>query len=226
MKIQLKAIFLSAALAAMLLPVAAQDSTTTTPTPDPPSAQKPPTTTGKEGTAELQKNDQERIANGIKSGELTSKEAARLEHKQARMNKEIQAMRAANGGQLTAADKAKIQRQQGTLSKEIYNNKHDAQVQGGSTAGGKGEGNNPISQTKENQQDRIAQGVANGQLTSAEASKLENQQTHINNETSKLRAEQGGKLTDAQKQKIEHQQKAVSRHITRQKHDAQHTSRR
>jgi hypothetical protein len=222
MTIHLKAIFLSAALAAMILPVAAQDpATTPTQTPDPPSAQKP---SGDQPSApQMQRHDQQRIGNGVESGQLTSQEAARLERRQARMNKEIQTMRDANGGQLSAADKAKIERQQGRLSKSIYNQKHDAQVQGGNSGGGKADANNPIAAHKESQQDRIAQGVSSGQLTSAEGAKLENQENHINNETQRLRAEQGGKLTDAQKQKIEHQQKAVSKHINRQKHDAQHT---
>lgn len=233
MTMHLKAIFLSAALAVMILPLAAQDSPTTTPgstvsptqTPDPPSAQKPPVgaETSKQEAKERQKNEQERIAQGVKSGELTSKEASQLEQKQVRMNKEIKAMKDANGGKLSAADAAKVQRQQQRLSRDINQQKHDAQVQGGNSGGGQQQANNPIAQRKENQQDRIANGVKSGELTPGEASHLENQENHINNETSKMRAENGGKLTDAEKQKVEHQQNRVSKEIRHQKHDAQRT---
>jgi hypothetical protein len=69
---------------------------------------------------------QERIVQGVKSGELTPRETARLERKEARIQREINRDRAANGGHLTPAEKAKINRQQNRVSREIYREKHDA----------------------------------------------------------------------------------------------------
>jgi len=69
---------------------------------------------------------QERIAQGVKSGELTPRETARLERKEARIQREIKRDRAANGGHLTPAEKAKINRQQNRVSREIYREKYDA----------------------------------------------------------------------------------------------------
>ena len=71
-------------------------------------------------------NQQQRIAQGVASGQLTAGEAARLEGRQAALNREERAMRAANGGRLTAADRALINRQQNRLSGNIYRLKHNA----------------------------------------------------------------------------------------------------
>src|SRR5689334_3253533 len=50
-----------------------------------------------------------------------------------------------------------------------------------------------IAQRKENQQDRIANGVQSGQLTAGETSKLETKEAAINGETRADRAANGGK---------------------------------
>jgi hypothetical protein len=74
-------------------------------------------------------NQQDRIAQGVKSGQLTAKETARLETKESRLNQEVRDMRAVNGGKLTGKEKAAVNQQQNTLSRDIYNQKHDAQTQ-------------------------------------------------------------------------------------------------
>jgi hypothetical protein len=78
--------------------------------------------------AEIQQrkgNQQERIANGVNSGQLTPRETANLESKEAGLNKEERNMRAQDNGHLTAGDKAKLNRQQNHLSKDIYDQKHN-----------------------------------------------------------------------------------------------------
>jgi hypothetical protein len=74
-------------------------------------------------------NQQKRIGNGVENGSLTPKEAARLEHKEAGLNKEIRHDRKVNGGNLTNKEKAQVNRQQNRLSKDIYKQKHDGQHQ-------------------------------------------------------------------------------------------------
>jgi hypothetical protein len=76
-----------------------------------------------------ERRQQERIADGVRSGELTPGETARLERKEARIDREIKRDRAANGGTLTPAERRKINRQQNRLSRQIYREKHDAQHQ-------------------------------------------------------------------------------------------------
>ena len=70
-------------------------------------------------------NQQDRIAQGIKSGSLTAGEAARLETKEARLNHEIRDDREDHNGHLTKAERAQINRQQNKLSRQIYRAKHN-----------------------------------------------------------------------------------------------------
>ena len=70
-------------------------------------------------------NQQDRIAQGVKSGSLTPQETANLEHKEANLNHEIRSERKANGGNLTNKEKAQVNRQQNRLSKNIYKDKHN-----------------------------------------------------------------------------------------------------
>lgn len=77
-----------------------------------------------------------------------------------------------------------------------------------------------IGERKENQQDRIANGVASGQLTAGETAKLEKQQQGIHRQVSADRKANGGKLHASQRQQINRQQNAASRNIDRKKHNA------
>jgi hypothetical protein len=61
-----------------------------------------------------------------------------------------------------------------------------------------------VPQRKENQQDRIAQGVKSGQLTSGETTNLESKEAAINGEIRADRAANGGKLTQGEKRQINH----------------------
>ncbi len=74
-------------------------------------------------------NQQDRIAQGVKSGQLTARETSRIEGKETRLNQEVRDMRALDGGKLTAKDRAAVNQQQNRLSRGIYNQKHDAQTQ-------------------------------------------------------------------------------------------------
>jgi hypothetical protein len=156
-------------------------------------------------------NQQDRIAQGVQSGQLTAGETKNLETKEAGLNKEERTMRSEDDGHLTAADRTKLNNQQNHLSNQIYDDKHNAAVQNN----GAGE----IGQRKENQQDRIAQGIKSGQLTAGETAKLEKQQQGINRETAGMREANGGKLTAADKKAVNQQQNQASRNIYAKKHN-------
>ena len=82
------------------------------------------------GTAGQRKaNQQARIAQGVKSGELTAHESSNLEAREASVNKEERKMRVADGGKLTAADRAALNNRQNKISNSIYKDKHNAAVQ-------------------------------------------------------------------------------------------------
>ena len=165
--------------------------------------------------ADRKDNQQDRIANGVQSGQLTAGETKNLETKEAGLNKEDRTMRSEDYGHLTAADRAKLNNQQNHLSNQIYQDKHNA-----STAHF---GNNEVGQRRENQQDRIAQGIKNGQLTAGETARAENQQQGINREDAGMRQANGGKLSKGDKRALNQQQNKASRNIYNKKHNAAHT---
>ena len=193
----------AAAVIAMCVPsaFAQQSDTSSTATP----ADKPAT------IAQRKDNQQDRIAQGIDSGQLTAGETKNLETKEAGVNQEERTMRSDDDGHLTAADRSTLNNQQNHLSNQIYDDKHNA-----NTAH---YGNGEIGQRRENQQDRIAQGVKNGQLTAGETSRLENREQGINREVGADKQANGGKLTGADKRAINQSQNRTSRAIYRDKHN-------
>lgn len=73
-------------------------------------------------------DQQDRIANGVKSGQLTAGETSRLEHQEAGINKEERGMRAQDNGHLTKQDRQTIHKQQNQESRRIYRDKHNDKV--------------------------------------------------------------------------------------------------
>ena len=202
MKTEIKLALMSAALAALTLPGLAQSADAN----------------GQVTSQTIQQrkdNQQDRIANGVQSGQLTAGETKNLETKEADINHEESNMRSEDDGHLTAADKTKLNNQQNHLSNQIYDDKHNA-----NTAH---YGNNEVGQRRQNQQDRIAQGIRSGQLTPGETAKLENQQQGINREDAGMRQANGGKLTNTDKKTLNQQQNQASRNIYNKKHNAAHT---
>ena len=196
---------LPAALALLGTVAAAQDPSSGSSTPSAQGSNSP-------SIAQRKENQQDRIANGVKSGQLTAGETANLESKEAAINGETRADRAANGGKLTGAEKQQINQQQNQLSKQIYNDKHNAATQN--------YGKSEVGQRQTNQQQRIAQGIKSGQLTAGETAKLENQQRGINQQVKADRAANGGKLTAGEKKQVNKEQNAASKNIYNKKHNA------
>ena len=193
----------AAAVIAMCVPsaFAQQSDTSSTATP----ADKPAT------IAQRKDNQQDRIAQGIDSGQLTAGETKNLETKEAGVNQEERTMRSDDDSHLTAADRSTLNNQKNHLSNQIYDDKHNA-----NTAH---YGNGEIGQRRQNQQDRIAQGVKSGQLTAGETSRLENREQGINREVSADKQANGGRLTGADKKAINQSQNGTSRTIYRDKHN-------
>jgi hypothetical protein len=155
-------------------------------------------------------NQQDRIANGIQSGQMTAGETKKVEGQEANLNREIRDDRQANGGTLTQTEKQQVNQQQNHLSNEIHQDKTNA-----NTAH---YGNNEVGQRRENQQDRIAQGVRSGSLKAGQTARLENREQGINQRVAADRQANGGKLTGQQKQQINRAQNKASRKIYRAKH--------
>jgi hypothetical protein len=162
---------------------------------------------------ERKENQQDRIANGAQSGQLTAGETKNLEKKEAGLNKEESNMRKADDGHLTAADRAKLNRQQNRLSSNIHRDKHNGAVQNTHPK-------TEVGQRQRNQQERIAKGVKSGQLTPRETAHLEGREAAIKHEVKTERAANGGHLTPAEHRQVNRQQNRTSNAIYRKKHNS------
>ena len=76
-----------------------------------------------------------------------------------------------------------------------------------------------IQQRKENQQERIGNGVKNGSLNPRETVNLEKKEGALNREIHHDRVRNGGNLTNKEKAQINRQQNRLSRNIYRDKHN-------
>jgi hypothetical protein len=157
-----------------------------------------------------EQNQQDRIANGIDSGQLTAGETKNLESREANINREVKDDRAADGGKLTTQERQQVNQQQNNVSHSIYQDKHNA-----NTAH---YGNSEVGQRQQNQQARIANGVRNGTMTAGQAARDENHEQGINEQVHADRQANGGKLTGQQKAQVNHEQNQMSRKIYNQKH--------
>src|SRR5205809_4467923 len=101
-----KKAFFAAALASLATPAFSQSTT--------------PTNTPAPTIQDRKENQQDRIANGVKRGELTTGETKNLEGKEATLNQEERDMRKMDNGKLTTSDRTTLKQQQNQLSKQIY----------------------------------------------------------------------------------------------------------
>src|SRR5215475_9882679 len=138
MKINTSIVLCNATLAALMLPAAAQinqrkenqqDNQLSKQIYNQKHDAQTQNTTPKSEVGKRAENQQDRIAQGVKSGQLTAGEASNLEHKEAAINREVRNDRAANGGKLTPQERRQVNRQQDRVSKQIYNKKHNGRHQ-------------------------------------------------------------------------------------------------
>jgi hypothetical protein len=123
-----KTLLILATAALMTIPAMAQTSTPATTTA--PAATAP---AAKPTIQQRKRNQQARIAQGVKSGQLTAGETAKLEKQEHAINKEERAMKQENNGKLTVQDRKTINQQQSQMSRRIYRDKHNDKTQPGVT---------------------------------------------------------------------------------------------
>jgi hypothetical protein len=71
-----------------------------------------------------EENQQNRVANGISSGQLSSSQAAHLENRESRIQNQEQKDMTANNGHLTKQEQNQLNREQNRTSRRIYDDKH------------------------------------------------------------------------------------------------------
>lgn len=158
-------------------------------------------------------DQQQRIEQGLKSGQLTTHEASQLERGEARIDRTEQ--RDMRDGSLSAADKAQIQNMQNRESAAIYGQKHDAQT--GNPDSRSSERMQHDVQRDENQETRIHEGVANGSLTNREAGHLEGREAHVDHEEARAGAD--GHVGWREQRHIQRTENRDSGRIWRDKHN-------
>jgi len=156
-------------------------------------------------------DQQGRNDNGVASGQLTAGETRNLEGREANLNHEVRTDRQANGGALTQQERQQVNRQQNNLSRSIYDDKHNASAAG--------YGNNQVGARRDEQQQRIGQGIRNGQMSPSEAARTENREANINHQVGADRNANGGKLTQQEHQQVNREQNGASREIYNDKHN-------
>jgi hypothetical protein len=154
-------------------------------------------------------NQDQRIAGGLRSGQMTSSEAARADRTQSAIDQQVHNDRAANGGKLTGQERQQVNGEQNRASQQIYNEKHN-----GNTVAP-----NEVNNRDANQQDRTAQGLRSGQMTSGEAARTNARQAGVDQQVHNERVVNGGALTQQQRQQANREQNANSRQINNEKHN-------
>jgi hypothetical protein len=154
-------------------------------------------------------NQDQRIAQGLRSGQMTSGEAARAERTQSHIDQQVASDRAANGGKLTGQERRQINGEQNAASRQIYDEKHN-----GNTVKP-----NEVDDREANQQQRTANGLRSGQMTSGEAGRTNQNQARVAQQVHNERTANGGALNGQQKRQANREENQNSRQIYNEKHN-------
>jgi len=164
------------------------------------------------GVNKRQHRQAKRIKQGVKSGELTKHEAKELREDQRDIKNKEEAYK--SDGKLTNAERKDLQHDLNQSSREIHQEKHDGQ-----TRQHLGTRDPAVNARQENQEDRIEQGVASGELTRKEARGLREEQRDVKQLEKAYKSD--GKLTTAERKDLHKELNETSEEIREQKHDAQ-----
>ncbi len=159
-------------------------------------------------------NQQQRIEDGLKSGQLNTREAGRLERGEAKIEK--MEANAAKDGSISAREQARITAAQNRERRAIYNQKHDAQV--GHPGSASSQRMQADVQRNLNQQQRIEQGVKSGELENSEVARLERGQSRVDRATARASAD--GRVGAREQARIQAREDRQSGRIYRKKHNA------
>ena len=165
--------------------------------------------------AQRDANQQQRIEQGLQSGQLNTREAGRLEREEQHVDRaEAQALK--SGGTLTPHEQARIQREQNQVSRDLYRDKHNAAT--GNPNSASSQRLQADVQRNANQQQRIANGVNSGQLTNREAGHLEGGQARVNR--AEANAAANGHVGAAEQARVQGRENRQNGRVYDQKHNA------
>ena len=168
-------------------------------------------TTGTEVQRDV--NQENRIEQGLKSGQLSTGEAAKLERGEARIDR--MEKNALKDGTLSPQEAARIQHTQNQESARI--NKLDNNAVSGNPNSVSSQRMQADVQRNINQQNRIEQGVQSGALTNKETARLERGQARIDRKEARVGAD--GHVSAREQARIQHAENKQSNKIYREKHN-------
>jgi len=168
-----------------------------------------------QGTVQRDVNQQQRIENGLQSGQLNTKEASKLESEQSRIQRDQ--ARALSDGKLSPAEKARLDREQNHASRDI--NRLDSNKATGNPNSASSKRMQADVQSNVNQQARIEQGVKSGQLTNRETARLEVGQSKVTKREARSGAD--GHVGSHEQARIQSAENRQSRKVHREKTDVQ-----
>ena len=159
-------------------------------------------------------NQQQRIEQGLQSGQLSTKEAGSLE----RQEKHVDNMEARDlkNGSMSAGEQARLNAAQNKVSGDIYADKHNG-VTGNPNSASSQRMQSDV-QRNVNQQQRIQNGMDKGSLTNREAGSLERGQARVNGREANAAA--NGHVGAAEQRGIQRSENRQSRRVYRKKHNA------
>ncbi len=164
--------------------------------------------------AQRDADQQQRIEQGLQSGQLNSKEAGRLERQEQTIDRQ-EARDEKSGGTLTPQEQARINHEQNRVSNNIYNDKHNAVT--GNPNSASSQRLQDDAQRNANQQQRIANGQNSGALTSREAGHLESGQARVNR--SEANAAANGHVGAGEQARVQGKENNQSRRVYNKKHN-------
>lgn len=174
------------------------------------------------GVKQREHNQEQRIQQGVQSGQLTKGEAQNLQSEEKAIHQEEKQYK--SDGVLTKDERKDLHQDLNQASKDIYQDKHNADTQPGVTpaqpgTGAPGTRDPGVNQRQANQERRIQQGVQSGELTKREARTLEEKEAHL--ATMEKRLKSDGSLSAEDRARLQRRLDWLSKDIARQKHDGQ-----
>jgi hypothetical protein len=178
-----------------------------------------------------EENQQQRIAQGDASGTLTAGQTAKIEGEENKIQSQETADMDQHNGHLTKGEQGQLNREENRVSGQIYRDKHDVTPAGSAAPAGSGTAStgangidpghprvNEVNGRAQNQQNRIAQGISSGTLSSGQTARLERQEQRIKNQEARDMSQDGGHLKKSQQHMLNHEQNRESRRIYEDKH--------
>ena len=158
-------------------------------------------------------NQQQRIEQGLQSGQLSTREAGSLERQEQHIDK--MEARDLKNGSISPVEQARLNAAQNRVSDRIYADKHNGVT--GNPSSASSQRMQADVRRDVDQQKRIQNGMDSGALTNREAGKLERGQARVNGREANAAA--NGHVGAREQRGIQRSENRQSAHIFRKKHN-------